>query len=255
MKKIGLVLSGGGARAFAHLGLLKALDELNIRIHAISGVSAGAIFAALYASGKSPAEILNLTQSNTYFGFSNLLWRKAGFFSMESVRHLLSENIPYNSFEGLKMPLFVNATDFINNKTIFYSEGKLIDRLVASASIPVLFNPIEMDGHTLVDGGLLNNLPVEPLLTVCDKIIGSHVNKLQEIKDGNIKFSKLSILERSFHMSIANTVYSRGQHCDLFLEPQLFDFGMFDTKNAQAIFNVGYKYAMNEKDKLLELVN
>src|SRR5674476_559378 len=79
MNKIGLVLSGGGARGFAHLGLLKALDELGVKLFAISGVSAGALLGAMYAEGKSPDEILALCKDNSYFGLSNLLWRKAGF--------------------------------------------------------------------------------------------------------------------------------------------------------------------------------
>jgi NTE family protein len=255
MNKIGLVLSGGGARGFAHLGLLKALDELGVKPYAISGVSVGAILGALYAQGKSTDEILALTKGSSYFGFSNLLWRKAGFFSMEAIRGLLLENIPHNSFEGLKLPLFINATDFIHNKTIFFSAGELVPYLVASASVPVVFNSVEMDGHTLVDGALLNNLPVEPLMTICDKIIGSHVNKLEEIPGVNMRLSKLAVLERCFHMSIANSVYSRGQHCDLFIEPELFDFGMFDTKNADTIFEIGYRHAMKEKEKILMLCN
>ncbi len=253
MNKIGVVLSGGGARGFAHLGLLKALDELTVKPYAISGVSVGAILGALYAQGKSTDEILALTKGNSYFGFSNLLWRKAGFFSMEAIRELLVSNIPHNSFEGLKMPLFVNATDFSHNKTIFFSTGELVPRLIASASVPVLFNSVEMESHTLVDGALLNNLPVEPLMTICDKIIGSHVNKLEEISGVNMRLSKLAVLERCFHMSIANSVYSRGQHCDLFMEPELFNFGMFDTKNADTIFEIGYRHAMKEKEKILAL--
>ena len=251
MNKIGLVLSGGGARGFAHLGFLKALDELDVKPYAISGVSVGAILGALYAQGKSPDEILELTKGSSYFGFSNLLWRKAGFFSMDSIRRLLLENIPHNSFEDLKLPLFVNATDFTHNKTIFFSSGELVPCLIASASVPVLFNSVEMESHTLVDGALLNNLPVEPLMTICDKIIGSHVNKLEEIPGVNLRVSKLAILERCFHMSIANSVYSRGQHCDLFMEPKLYNFGMFDTKNADAIFEIGYRHAIKVKDKIL----
>ncbi|MEO8861427.1 MAG: patatin-like phospholipase family protein [Ginsengibacter sp.] len=253
MNKIGLVLSGGGARGFAHLGLLKAMDELAVKPYAISGVSVGAVLGALYAEGKSTDEILALTKGNSYFGFSNLLWRKAGFFSMEAIRQLLLENIPHNSFEGLKLPLFVNATDFTHNKAIFFSAGELVPCLVASASVPVLFNSVEMDSHTLVDGALLNNLPVEPLMTICDKIIGSHVNKLEEISSVSMRLSKLAVLERCFHMSIANSVYSRGQHCDLFMEPELFNFGMFDTKNADTIFEIGYRHAMKEKEKILAL--
>ena len=142
MNTIGLVLSGGGVRGFAHLGLLKVMDELNIKPFAISGVSTGAIFGALYAAGKTPDEIISIAKRNSYLGLSNFLWRKEGLFSMENIRKILLENIPENTFESLKIPLFVNATDFLRNKTVFFSSGELIQPLIASASVPVLFGPV-----------------------------------------------------------------------------------------------------------------
>lgn len=255
MEKIGLVLSGGGARGFAHLGLLKVLDELKIKPSAISGVSAGAIFGALYASGKTPDEILALAKNNSYFGFSNFLWRKEGFFSMENIRKILLEQIPSDSFESLKIPLIVNATDFLHNKTIFFSSGKLVQRLIASASVPVIFEPVAEENSKLVDGGLLNNFPIEPLVNTCDKIIGSHVNKLQETTDINFKFSKAAIIERSFHMAVANSVYTKASQCHIFIEPDLDRFGLIDMKDAAGIFEIGYNAALQHKDKLTGLFN
>src|ERR1035438_9121204 len=196
MTSIGIVLSGGGARCFGHLGLLQVLEELSIKPSAISGVSGGALIGALYAAGKTPTEILALSKTGSYLGLSNLIWKRGGFFSMESMQHLLAENIPHNSFEGLKIRLFVNATDFNQNRTVFFNTGKLLDCLTASASVPIIFNPVEMDDSLLVDGGLLNNLPVEPLISLCTTIIGSHVNRLAAIKPGDAALSKVAVIER-----------------------------------------------------------
>ena len=91
MNKIGLVLSGGGIRGIAHLGLLKAMDEIGVKPAAISGVSAGAIIGALYASGISPDEILDIGKRQINFGFSNLLWRRGGLFSREFIHKILVE--------------------------------------------------------------------------------------------------------------------------------------------------------------------
>ncbi len=253
MIKIGLVLSGGGARGFAHLGLLKALDELKVKIAAISGVSAGAIFGALYAAGKTPDEVLGLAKNNSYFGLSNLLWRKEGLFSLDVIRDSLSEHIPEDSFGSLKIPLFVNATDFLNNKIIFFSQGELINPVIASASVPVVFKPIKGANTKLVDGGLLNNFPIEPLVKSCDKIIGSHVNKLENITDINFRFSKAAMIERSFHIAVANSVYAKASQCDIFLEPPLERFGLINMKDAEEIFEIGYQTTLKEKDKLLQL--
>lgn len=255
MTSIGIVLSGGGARCFGHLGLLQVLEELSIKPSAISGVSGGALIGALYAAGKTPTEILALSKTGSYLGLSNLIWKRGGFFSMESMQHLLAENIPHNSFEGLKIRLFVNATDFNQNRTVFFTTGKLLDCLTASASVPIIFNPVEMDDSLLVDGGLLNNLPVEPLISLCTTIIGSHVNRLATIKPGDAPLSNVAILERCFHMSIASTVYSRGLQCHLLLEPQLDSFGLFDLRAAPAIFEIGYRNALQHKDRILELVS
>jgi NTE family protein len=254
MNKIGVVLSGGGVRGFAHLGLLKVLDELHLKPAAISGVSAGAIFGALYASGKSPDEILAFAKNNSYLRVSNFLWRKEGLFSMETLKKVLAENLPVDSFESLQIPLYVNATDFLHNKTIFFSSGELIKRLIASASFPVLFEPVSAENSRLVDGGLLDNFPVEPLLNSCDKIIGCHVNKLASITNSNIKFSKAALIERCFHLAIANSVYSKVHLCDIFVEPLLDSFGLLRMKNLEQIFEIGYRTALEEKDKILRLI-
>jgi NTE family protein len=254
MNKIGLVLSGGGARGFAHLGVLKVLDELNLKPAAISGVSSGAIFGALYSYGKTPGEILELAKRHSYFGISNFLWRKEGLFSMETIRKILTEAIPENSFECLKIPLYVNATDLLHNKTIFFSSGELIEPLIASASFPVLFEPVPIENSKFVDGGVLDNFPVEPLIDLCDKIIGSHVNRLETIRDINARLSKAMMIERCFHLAIANSVYSKVHRCDIFIEPHLNSFGLFRMRNIEQIFEIGYQAALKEKDTILRLM-
>lgn len=254
MNKIGLVLSGGGARGFAHLGFLKVLDELNLKPSAISGVSSGAIFGALYSYGKKPDEILELAKRNSYFGVSNFLWRKEGLFSMEMIRKILTETIPENTFECLKIPLYINATDLLHNKTIFFSSGELINPIIASASFPVLFEPVPIENSKFVDGGLLNNFPIEPLIDLCDKIIGSHVNRLEIIGDINKRFSKAMMVERCFHLAIANSVYSKVNQCDIFIEPHLNSFGLLRMSNMEQIFEIGYQAALKEKENILRIM-
>ncbi|MEO6819711.1 MAG: patatin-like phospholipase family protein [Ginsengibacter sp.] len=254
MNNIGIVLSGGGARGFAHLGFLKALDEFGIKICAISGVSAGGLVGALYSQGLTPDQIFEVGKKNLNFGFTALLLRRRRFLSLEFAKKILIEHIPHNSFEELKIPFFVNATDFIHNKSVFFSKGILIPRLIASASVPVIFSPVELETKKYVDGGLLDNFPVEPLITICDKIIGFHVNKLNDISGENVRLNRFSTLERCYHMSIANSVYSKVHLCDSFIEPELYQFGMFDTKKADKIFEIGYETTLKEKENLLKLL-
>lgn len=255
MKKIGIVLSGGGTRCFGHLGLLAVLDDLGVVPYAISGVSGGAIIGALYASGIRAREILEISRKNSFAGLSGIFWKRNAIFSMEAIGKVIKEYIPENRIESLPIRFFVNATDFTHNEIIFFSEGTLWDSLQASASVPLLFKPVSKDGSLLVDGGLLNNLPVEPLEGICDVIIGSHVNKQQPLQEGNSKLPAMAILERCFHMAIATTVYARGRHCDLLLEPPLQEFSMFDMRNVQSLFEISYQHAIRERETIAGLVS
>lgn len=252
--KIGLVLSGGGTRGIAHLGLLQVLDELQIKPSLISGVSAGALIGAMYSAGKTPEEILSIAKKGINFGFSNFLWKKGGFFSRSFLFKILMDHIPHNSFEQLQIPLYVNAVDFLANETVYFSSGKLIPALEASSAVPLLFSPAELEKSIFVDGGLLNNFPVEPLVGKCDRIIGMHVNRIEELTYPHVRFSRFSILERCYHMSIATSVYAKIPLCDVFIDPSLHDYGMLHIKKADEIFEKGYEAAKRERDQILRLL-
>jgi NTE family protein len=250
MNKIGYVLSGGGARGFAHLGVLKLLEELGIKPYAIAGTSAGAIAGALYAAGKKPEEILQMMKNNKYFGWSNIAWNKEGIFSMDVLEEMLKEVIPNNNFDALPVKLFVAATDLIKGEAVIFSKGRLYEAIIASASIPVVFQPIKIGNKQLVDGGILNNFPVEPLLKICDCLIGSYVNKLEDGITESTPFKTINLLDRCFHLAIANSVYSKVNKCDVFIESPLHEYDMYDVKNADKIFDIGYQTALQYKLQL-----
>lgn len=254
MAKTGIVLSGGGVRGFAHLGLLQVLEELQIEPDAISGVSAGAIVGALYAAGHSPKRILGIMKKNSYFGWSSFLMNKDGFFSMKALRKVLETCIPVDSFESLNKQLFITATDYGTNEAITFSQGKLIETVIASASVPVIFEPVKIGDHILVDGGLLNNFPVEPLQNNCDVLIGCYVNNIPKGVGNGKRIGKMNMIEKCFHMAIAPTVYSKVPGLHVFIEPDLHEFGMFDVNKADLIYEAGYKAALQHKHKLLHLL-
>jgi NTE family protein len=253
MKKIGYVLSGGGARGFAHPGVIKLLEELGIKPYAIAGTSAGALAGALYAAGKGPEEICTLMKNNSYFGWSSIAWAKEGIFSMDGLRKVLAEHIGENDFTALKTKLFVAATDLIKGESVIFSKGNLLDAVIASASVPVVFKPFKTGDKLLVDGGILNNFPVEPLVKISDVIIGSYVNKAEDGSGNNSVFKAVDILDRRFHLAIANSVYSKVNKCDVFIEAPLHNFDMYDVKQADKIFDIGYNTALQHKEKLIAL--
>lgn len=255
MKRFGYVLSGGGVRGFAHLGLLKFLEELHIKPYAIAGTSAGAIVGVLYAAGKTPEDILELMKKNNLFGWGNIVWNKLGFFSMKTLKKVLKETIHEDDFEAVKIKLFVAATDLNNNKVEIFSNGELYKAIIASASIPILFEPVTIGDKILIDGGLLNNLPVEPLEDICDIIIGSYVNKVEDgVRDASF-FKPFNILERCFHLAIARSVYSKVHKCHVFIEASLHHFDMYSVKQADEIFEIGYETALKHKDELLKFTD
>ena len=238
--KIGLVLSGGGARGFAHIGVLKALEEKGVQFSIVSGTSAGAIVGALYAYGYRPDEIFQLIRNLSIFKSVRPAWTWAGLLTMDGLRDLLLKYIPENSFESLKLPLTVAATEIRKGHIEYFSEGALIPAVVSSCSIPAVFNPNVFNGGLYVDGGLFDNLPVRPIRNKCDLIVGSHCNHINSDFDAtNLKV----VIERSLLMAInANTQSSR-MLCDVFIEPpHMGRFGSFDISKAQEIFDTGYKF-------------
>lgn len=172
--KIGLALSGGGARGFAHIGVLKALLDHGFEPEMVSGASAGGLVGALYASGHPPEEIMAIfakAKIRTVFSLSTKL---VGFLKMEKIERFFELYFPHNSFEKLVIPLTINATDIQAGQIVYFHEGELVRPLMASCCIPVLFEPVHINGRMLVDGGILNNLPVEPLLGKCGFVVGVH---------------------------------------------------------------------------------
>jgi NTE family protein len=254
MLKTGVVLSGGGVRGFAHLGVLQFLEESGIQPYAVSGVSAGAIVGALYAAGHSPQKIRDILKNNSYFGWSSFLVNKDGLFSMKALQKVLQTYIPANSFESLNKKLFITATDFANNTTVTFSQGELIQTVIASASVPVIFEPVKIGEQVLVDGGLLNNFPLEPLENICDKLIGCYVNNIPQGLGNGKRIGKMNMIEKCFHMAIAPTVYNKVSKLDVFIEPLLHEFGMFDVTKADVIYQAGYHTALKHKNLVLELV-
>ena len=252
MSTTGIVLSGGGARGAAHLGFIKLLEELNIRIDMISGVSAGAVIGALYAGGLGAEQILSILKGQSYISLKGLSFGSSGIFSMAALRDILQKNIPHNDFSRLRIPLYITATDIINCRPVCFSEGEVIEPVIASASVPVVYQPVVFKGYSLADGGILDNMPATPLADRCDVIIGNHVNKLTALQDiANI--SKFTLIDRSFHMAISQKVAESAGLCHVLIEPDLSAFGMFQMKDADKIFEIGYNTAKAYRHNILSL--
>jgi NTE family protein len=173
---------------------------------------------------------------------------------MHALHELLKLTIGTNNFDAVKMKLFVAATDLVKGEPVILSTGKLFEAIIASASIPVVFEPVVMGDQLLVDGGVLNNFPAEPLQKICDVIIGSSVNKLTNNISTKSELSAKNIIDRCFHMAIASSVHTKMKSCDVFIESPLHDFDMYDVKPADKIFEIGYNTAALHKEELLRVI-
>lgn len=251
--KVGIVLSGGGSRGIAHLGIIKGLEELGVKISVISGSSSGAILGALFGCGYTPDEILQIILDIKFFKILRPAMSKTGLLKMDGTEAIYSKHIPADDFAELKVPLIVNATDIQSGKIVYFSEGQLIRALMASSCIPVIFEPVLFKGRLYVDGGLLNNLPAQILIGKCDKILGCHTNPIDEnFAVTNVK----AMIERTFLLSINANAYPQRRYCDLFIEPPLLKtYKVFATGKLDEIFRIGYDYIMSIKDQLKPFCN
>lgn len=234
------VLSGGGSRGFAHLGVLKAFSENNIYPEVIAATSAGSIAAAFICDGYSVDEVREIF-SKTKLGLS-MQWRnwRSGLLSLKKVEDVLQQTLRSKTFEELQLPLYITATNFVNGDQMVFNTGPLVPAILAASSVPMLFPPVSINGVEYVDGGLSSNLPVEPLLERYRDIIGVHVNPLTPYDPGN---GFLANLERTLHLAIREPVLKNKSLCRYFVEPEgLGKFGMFEFGRLEAIYETGLDF-------------
>ncbi|RZL15032.1 MAG: patatin, partial [Pedobacter sp.] len=254
--KIGIVLSGGGIRGIAHLGVLKAFANAGIEFCQISGTSAGAIAGAFYAAGIDPEEGLTIFNKTKLWRFVRPALGSLGLINIDLTANILKEYFPENAIEKLKMPLTIAAVNFSEGKLVYFTKGPLIQAIHASSCIPGIFKPIMIDGQMYVDGGVLNNFPVEPLLDKCDFIIGSSCNHLKPV-DKITGITKL--MARAGTMSINHDMERKAALCDVLIEPKgLGEISTFDMKQAETIYWLAHEEALKEmrnNEKLKTLLN
>jgi len=236
---IGIALSGGGARGISHLGVFKALNEVNIYPDIVSGTSAGAILGALYCAGYSPDECLKIVRETKVLSVFSPSFSWKGLLKIDKLGKILEDFLPAN-FDELKIPLTVAATEINEGKTTYFNSGSLIPTILASSCIPVIFKPVIIDGANYVDGGILNNLPAEAIKDKVDTVIGISCNPYGKVDTLN---NAKVLMERSALLAInGNTMKSRAI-CDAFIEPDnLARFSGFNLSQAQDIFDEGYKF-------------
>lgn len=256
-KKItGLVLSGGGSRGFYHVGVLKALQELNIKIDRVAGTSIGAILGAMYASNPE-IDFDEIVRELDFIKIFKMILSHLDNTSKSKLEELFKQYIK-EDFKDLKIPLLFNAVDINKGKEIIFEKGKIFPWIFATMSIPGIFKPLNHDGKYLVDGAVINNVPVQYIEKYCDKLIISDISTTRNVDD---KTSNLDVLKAVIEVAQKNNALEdilelksmkNKESIVLKLKDEKTHFLDFRKKNYYKLIEKGYNDTMEKKDEILK---
>lgn len=251
-RKIGLALSGGGARGVAHIGVLRALAEHGIEPDVVSGTSAGAIVATWYAAGLSIEEMLEIVAESSLFKAFKIVVPSTGLTSLSYLKEKLAQVIPEDDFSVLKKPTYLAISNLNKGELELRNKGPLFDVVTASCSIPLLFKPVEMNGQIYVDGGVFCNLPAEPLRTEVDYVIGVDVMPAVEWESKSLN-GWYGIGIRCFELSVHANSEIQKYLCDSLIEvKEVVAYHTFQFNKYKEIEKLGYEAALGAIDQIMD---
>lgn len=240
--RIGLALGGGAARGIAHIGVLKYLEERNVKLCCIAGTSAGSIVGAFYCSGMPVEKIGQVVSEMSWRDLIRLSLPRKGVIKSSRLLKLVEEHIGDITFQELKIPLLINAVDLLSGEAVVISEGLVARAVEASCAIPGIFTPVRLGNHLFVDGGLLDNVPVTLMVDRnIDYIIAVDVGaqKLLHKEPSTI----FEVLIQSFDIVRRHRDMPAHKYADKMIVPDLGDFAIWDTSKAEIMIKRGYEAA------------
>jgi len=279
--KIGLVLSGGGAKGFAHIGVLKVLEKTGVKIDYIGGTSMGAIIGGLYASGYNATQIDSIFRetnfdellgdyipraSKNFYGKRNdelyalsLPFKgmrigiprsySKGMYTFNMISKLTHNVRNVRDFNKLPIPFLCIATDIETGQAILLNSGYLPQAIRASAALPTVFSPVELDGRLLVDGGVANNYPIDEVRALgADIIIGVDVQ--DDLKDRDYLSDATRILSQISNLEMIEKMKVKKQKTDIYIRPDMSDYSVISFSNGSAIIDEGERAAWEQAEKL-----
>lgn len=243
MRNIGIVLSGGGALATAHLGLIKRLEEIGEQPKVISGNSAGACVGTLYAHGYTVDEILEIMKKEDWLKVPFHQFREKGILSVEDMFTSFEDYLPKRFERG---NLHIGAVDVDTGEVVSYNEGELYTVLKASVALSTFFKPVEYQGKYLVDSALLDNFHIEPLIDICDVIYGSYVIPMTTY-DSKENHNVQQLVNRLFAINGYQRAKEKFKFCDTIIDHQyLKNYKILDHHKIDEIFEKSYEYCKQQ---------
>lgn len=252
--QIGMALGGGAARGLAHLGVLQFLEQEEIPIHALAGVSVGSIIAAGFAAGLSSRQLLEAAETVTWRKIGGWSFSVKGFNRNDRMEQWLNEALPVRRFEELRTPLRVIATDLHTGQPVIFESGELAPAIRASCAIPGLYVPVEIDGRLLADGYLTCNLPVRQVKEMgVDVVLASAIGL--EVSPG-VKLNNIyQILMRSFSILSAAVQRTGSEHADVVFRPPVESYSWADIESATQLLELGRETAQAQRGELEDVLN
>lgn len=248
-KRVAVVLGGGGALGYAHIGALQALEEVGIRPTCIAGTSMGALIGVLYAEGYTSKQLLQIVRDYRLYSTTRIMrpaskhWKR-GIGSFEPVRTMLRDKLPHDSFDSLSIPFICTATNLSTQQLAVHSTGNhLIDWVLASASIPIVFQPQMIDSVYFADGGLIDNLPVAHVPeSLYDIVIAIDLVPTEEMKTELFFTKKYSALNVYGNFLLAHNSQLGRSLCDYLIRPnQSPQYGIMDFEQYEHFYQQGYQ--------------
>jgi NTE family protein len=250
--KIGLALSGGAILGAAHVGVLRVLEEEGIRTGWVAGTSAGAIVGALYAFGLPVSEIESLTKELSWLSVTNLHLSRMGLLSNAKLGEFLRDTLGDVDIEDAQVPFAAVAADIHTGEKQVLRTGNLAEAVTASACIPGIFSPVVWEDHLLVDGGIVENLPVDTVRSLgADRVLGVDLYTAGLYPEPR---SIIDVILNSSSILLANTRLLDMQEQDVIVRPQLTAYNAVDSRHIPDLIDEGYRAARDAVDDILTLV-
>ena len=219
-KTFGLALSGGGPRGMAHIGALQALEDLGIKPGYIAGTSVGALVGALYVFGVPLQQQREFAESLSWWKISKFRWRSLGIATNEPIKEMVEEFLEQRHIEEAPIPFSILTADIVTGERVVLRSGDVALAVRATTALPGLYAPVKIDDRMLVDGGIVENIPVSPLLEDdCDVIIGIDLLANRPIRTEPKKTT--DIIANTFYIIMTNYQHGNEHKADLILKPKL----------------------------------
>jgi len=243
---IGLAFSGGSALGIAHIGVIKALSENNIPISCVAGTSAGSLVAAFLAFDIPLKKMIEISKKIDWSIISEFAYSKFGFKSNEPMRKIIFEAIGDVKIEDAKIPLAIVATDIDTGEEIIFRKGDVAQAILASTCLPGIFVPIQENGKKLVDGGLVENLPLSPL-----KNMGAKIRIGINLRHNNKKARDIfGVIANAYNVLSDAQSLSLAGKAEFIIEPNLKQFNSLDFEKQDVLIEEGYNATISMLPRL-----